>query len=121
MAIKDFYDLTAWKESHKLVLFVYNLTKSFPKEEIFGLTNQMRRSAVSISSNIAEGFGRRTYKDKAHFYYQSRGSISELKSQLMISRDLSYINAEQFIEIESLLSSAHKLLQGLITKTNSFI
>ena len=65
--IKDFKDLVVWKESHKLVLDIYRITKKFPKDEIFGITSQMRRCSVSITSNIAEGFGRQGYKEKYNF------------------------------------------------------
>ncbi|MBU6231110.1 four helix bundle protein [Patescibacteria group bacterium] len=117
--IVKFTDLQAWQVSHRLVMGVYDLTRKFPKEELFGLAGQMRRSAVSITSNIAEGFGRRTYKDKAHFYYQARGSMSELENQLILSRDISYISEKDYNEASDRISSAHRLLQGLITKTNS--
>jgi four helix bundle protein len=118
--IKNFTDLKAWQESHKLVISVYLLTKKFPKDELFSLTSQIRRSAISITSNIAEGFGRRTFKDKAHFYYQGRGSISELRNQLLLSRDISYISGIEYEKTDTQADTAHKLLQGLINKTNSF-
>lgn len=75
--IKSFTDLNVWKEGHKLVLQVYKLTKEFPKEELFGLTNQIRRAAVSITSNIAEGFSRHSYKEKLQFYSTALGSLTE--------------------------------------------
>ncbi len=118
--LENFTDLLTWQESHKVVISIYKLTKKFPKDELFGLISQMRRSAVSITSNIAEGFGRRTFKDKAHFYYQSRGSISELKNQLILSRDIAYISEKEYHENSLQIDTAYKLLQGLITKTNSF-
>jgi four helix bundle protein len=77
--IKEFTDLIAWQEAHKLVLQIYELTKEFPKDELFGLTSQIRRSAISITSNIAEGFGRQKYGEKIQFYYIAQGSITELK------------------------------------------
>ena len=119
--IHDFIDLHAWQESHKVVVDIYKLTKKFPKDELFGLTSQMRRSAVSITSNIAEGFGRHTYKERAQFYCVARGSVSELKNQLLISRDISHITDSEYKEINDRLSTSHQLLQGLITKTRSFI
>lgn len=119
--IKEFTDLNSWKEAHKLVLQTYRLTQLFPKEEIFGLTNQARRAAVSITSNIAEGFGRQTFKDRIHFYYMAQGSLSELKNQILIARDISYIQEKDFQIFEEQLIIAHKLLQGLITKSKTFI
>jgi len=79
--IKHFTDLDVWKETHQLVLGIYQITKSFPKQEIYGLTNQIRRSAVSIESNIAEGFNRYHYGERINFYYDARGSLGELQSQ----------------------------------------
>ena len=81
--IKSFTDLNAWKEGHKLVLMIYGITKQFPKEEIFGLTSQIRRCVVSITLNIAEGFSRQSYKEKVRFYSISLGSITELQNQLL--------------------------------------
>lgn len=119
--IKEFTDLNSWQEAHKLVLDIYKTTRNFPKSEIFGLTSQMQRAAVSITSNIAEGFGRQGYKEKVNFYYMAQGSITELKNQLFIARDISYINSEDFNNIQIQLETAHKLLQGLITKSKTFI
>ena len=73
--IKSFTDLKTWQEGHQIVILVYKITKEFPKEEIFGLVSQMRRAVVSITSNIAEGFGRQTYKEKVQFYYIAQGSL----------------------------------------------
>jgi four helix bundle protein len=77
--IKEFTDLRVWQEAHKLVLFIYKNTGSFPTDEKFGLKNQMRRTAVSVTSNIAEGFRRHGYKEKIQFYYLAQGSLTELK------------------------------------------
>ncbi len=74
--IRSFTDLVAWQEGHKLVLSVYILTKSFPQEELYSLTNQLRRAVVSITSNIAEGFNRKTLNDKSHFYIMAHGSVA---------------------------------------------
>ena len=100
---------------------IYAITKDFPKDELFGLVNQMRRAAVSVTSNIAEGFGRQTYKEKVQFYYQSQGSLTELKNQLLISKDLKYITEVQNQELLLQSNQVHKLLQGLIQKSKSFI
>jgi len=86
--IKSFMDLDAWKEGHRLVLEIYQITKKFPREELFGLTNQLRRAAVSFTSNIAEGFSRNSYKEKLQFYSMALGSLTEIQNQLLISRDI---------------------------------
>lgn len=121
MPIRDFTDLLVWQEGHKLVLEIYRLTKKFPKEEIFGLTNQMRRAAVSVTSNIAEGFGRQGYREKIQFYFISQGSLIELKDQMFVARDISYIGEADFLKAIGLADHTHKLLQGLITKSKSFL
>lgn len=119
--IKDFKDLNAWQEAHKLVVFVYKSTEKFPKSEIFGLTNQMRRATISITSNIAEGFGRQSYKEKIQFYYLSQGSLIELKNQLIAAKDIGYLQNEDFADLIRQADLAHKILQGLITKSKTFI
>ena len=98
--IKSFTDLNAWKEGHGLVLSIYKITKTFPADERFGLTDQMRRCSVSITSNIAEGFSRKTKKEKAQFFYMALGSVTELQNQLLIVRDLSYISKTDFKRIK---------------------
>lgn len=115
--IKSFTDLIVWQKAHQLVLDVYRATKEFPKEEIFVLTSQVRRAVVSISSNIAEGFSRRSYPDKIHFFTMSSGSITELQSQLLIARDLGYLNTEQHSKLNDLTIEVHKLLNGLIRQS----
>lgn len=97
--IRSFTDLDAWKEGHKLVLMIYEISTSFPKEETFGLTAQMRRCAVSITSNIAEGFSRQSYKEKVQFYSVTQGSVTELQNQLFLIKDLRFISKEKFQEI----------------------
>jgi four helix bundle protein len=80
--ITSFNDLKAWQESHVLVVMIYKITDTFPDREKFGLTNQLRRAVISVTSNIAEGFGRQTNKEKVQFYYHANGSLLEIKSQL---------------------------------------
>ena len=111
--IKSFTDLYAWQEGHKLVLMIYKTTSQFPKEEMFGLISQMRRAAVSMTSNISEGFSRNTIKDKCQFYSMSHGSLTELQNQLVISRDLTYLSKEEFSKIASQTIVVHKLITGL--------
>jgi four helix bundle protein len=118
--IKTFTDIIAWSEAHKLVIQLYQLTVQFPKEEMFGLTSQIRRAAVSITSNIAEGFGRNSFKEKLRFYYISQGSIIEIKNQLLIARDVKMISNEKFNEIDDQINHTHRLLQGFISKTKQF-
>ena len=119
--IREFTDLRVWQAAHQLVISIYKLTKLFPKSEIFGLISQMQRSAVSITSNIAEGFGRQTYKEKIQFYYQAQGSLTELKNQVILSRDISYITQKDFESIMGHAVSTHRLLQAFITKSKEIL
>lgn len=111
---KDYTDLEVWQESRKLANHIYELTKSFPKEEQFGLTNQIRRAAVSIASNIAEGCGRQTAKDTINFLHISRGSLYELETQCFIPFDQKYFSKNQFDAIYSSIQSCKRLLNGFI-------
>ncbi len=112
--IKNFTDLLAWQEGHKLVLLLYNITSKFPQREIYSLTDQMRRCATSVTSNIAEGFARQGKKEKIQFYYIALGSITELENQLLIAKDLSYIQINEFQKIMEVLAGTQKLISGLI-------
>jgi len=112
--IKSFTDLKAWQEAHRLVLEIYEATCKFPKDEIFGLTNQMRRCSVLISSNIAEGFSRPTSKDKSKFYFISLGSTTELQNQLLISKDVKFLAQKDFNNLAQQTIAVHKLINGLI-------
>lgn len=112
--IISFKDLYAWQEGHKLVLIIYKITADFPKSESYSLIDQMRRSVVSVTSNIAEGFSRSSKKEKIQFYYMALGSLTELQNQLLISKDLSYLNDVGFNAIEAQTITVHKLLNGLI-------
>ena len=119
--IQEFTDLYSWQESHKLVLMIYKIIKKFPKEENFALSDQLRRASASITSNIAEDFGRQTIKEKIQFYYQAQGSLSEIKNQLLISKDLNYIDNNEFTEIFNQANLSHQLLHGLIKKSKSYV
>lgn len=119
--IKSFTDLNAWKEGHKLVLLIYKITKAFPKEEQFGLINQIRRAVISITSNIAEGFSRSSYKEKSQFYSMALGSLTEVQNQLIIARDLKYITQEEFRALAEQTIIVNKLLNGLIKKSRTMI
>jgi four helix bundle protein len=107
-----FEDLEVWKKAHGLVVEIYKMTKDFPAEEKFGLVAQMRRAAVSIPANIAEGFKKRTLKDKSHFYNISQGSLEELRYYLLLSSDIGYSN-----DNKALLSTSEevgRMLYGLV-------
>ncbi|MFA5742371.1 MAG: four helix bundle protein [Candidatus Paceibacterota bacterium] len=119
--IQKFTDLNVWKEGHELVLSVYQITRKFPKEELFSLTNQIRRAAISITSNIAEGFSRQGYKEKLQFYYMALGSLTEIQNQLLIARDLKYLNQAEFNRITEQATTVHKLLNAFISKTKSIL
>ena len=112
--IRSFTDLVAWKEAHKLVLIIYKITNNFPKEEMFGLTNQVRRAAVSISSNIAEGFSRHSSKEKTQFYFMALGSLTEVQNQLMIAKDVEYVDKDKFALVAEQTVVTSKLINGLI-------
>jgi four helix bundle protein len=114
MKITSFVDLIVWQEGHKLVLIIYSVTKDFPSTESFGLVSQMQLAAVSITSNISEGFSRQSVKEKLRFYYIALGSLSELNNQLIISRDLGYINSTKSSQITNQVESVYKLLNGFI-------
>lgn len=115
--ITSFTKLKAWQEGHSLVLQIYKITKKFPIEEQYGLTQQLRRAAVSFTSNISEGFSRRSYKEKASFYHNSLGSLTEIQNQVLIAKDLKYIDAEDFNNLAAQTITASKLTNGLIKKS----
>ena len=112
--IKTFRDLFSWSEGHKLVLLIYKITKTFPKNETFALVDQLIRAVVSITSNIAEGFGRHGIKEKIQFYYLAQASLAEVQNQVIIAKDVNYINNDQFNKIWDQTVVVHKLLTGLI-------
>ena len=117
--IKSFTDLITWKEAHKLVLMIYKVTKTFPRDELFGLTDQIKRASVSISSNIAEGFSRRSNLEKKQFYYLSLGSLTEVQNQLLIAKDVKYIDKEIFKEIADQTVTVGKLINSLLKYVKS--
>lgn len=113
--MKDTYrDLVAWQRAMVLVTQVYLATESFPRREIYGLTNQLRRAAVSVPSNIVEGKGRRSKKEYLQFLFKARGSLLEVETQLEISNNLGYIAADQYAAIKEQAGSVARVLGGLI-------
>lgn len=98
-ASKSFKDLIVWQKAHQLVLKIYKTTKSFPKEETYGITSQIRRSAISVAANIAEGFKKRGKKDKVRFFNIAEGSLEETKYYLLLAHDLEYADTSNFEEL----------------------
>jgi four helix bundle protein len=110
----EYIKLEVWIESRKLTSLVYTLSKSFPKEEIYGLTNQIRRSSISIPSNIAEGCGRQSSKETIHFLHISRGSLFELETQFYLAMDQKYIEETEFNTIIEQIQICKRLVNGFI-------
>jgi len=118
--IKNFTDLIVWQRGHRLVIDIYKTTLNFPKDEKFGLIDQLRRASISYTSNIAEGFGRDKPNDKSHFYTMALGSLYEIQNQLIISRDLEYVNSKQCnIMIDECIEIS-KMCNALIKKVKNF-
>ena len=117
--IKSFEELIIWQESRKFANNIYKLTKNFPQEELYSLTSQVRRAAISIMSNIAEGFDRRTTKEFTSFLIIARASVSEVQNDLYVSLDLNYINKESFKTTYNHAQKIAKLINGLITYLRS--
>lgn len=111
---RRFEELKVWQLSHNFVLMVYNLLKKFPVDERFALADQLRRAAVSIPSNIAEGVAKKTTKEFCQNLYIARGSLSEVRYYLVLAKDLGYITAQQYNEAFNLLNEIRKMLSGLI-------
>lgn len=114
--MQDFTKLIVWQKAHNLTINVYKLTSELPSDEKFGLTSQIRRCAVSIESNLAEGCGRDSDKELARFVDISMGSSFELRCQLLIARDLGYVNFSQYQLFESKILEVNKMLGGLLKK-----
>jgi len=112
--IKDFNDLEVWKKANLLAIQMYKITKEFPKDERFGLTDQIRRAASSIGANIAEGFGRYHTNDKIRFFYNSRGSISECMNHIYLAKGLGYLNEDVTDELLGEMEQVKMMLNGLI-------
>jgi four helix bundle protein len=117
--INSFKDLIVWKKGHLFVLNIYKITKNFPIVERYCLIDQMRRAAVSITSNIAEGFCRRTYLDKNSFYIISLSSLEEVYNQVIISKDLNYINNNIYMQLENQIIEIRKMLFSLIKSSRT--
>jgi four helix bundle protein len=114
--MKNFRELKVWEKSHKLTLEIYRVTASFPKEEVYGLTSQIRRACASIPANIAEGCGRNGEADFGRFVQIAAGSASELEYHLMLSRDLGFLSLSEHERLSTDLGEVRKMLTTLIQK-----
>lgn len=117
--MRDYKKYIVWQKSHHLVLDIYKVTKLFPKGELFGLTSQMRRPSSSIPTNIAEGAGRNGDKDFCRFLYIALGSANEIEYQIILSKDLDYINNEAASALISKIEEVKKMLNKLISTLES--
>ncbi len=115
----DTSKLIVWQKSHELTLKIYDLTKHFPREEQFGLTSQLRRAATSIPSNIVEGKARGSNKEYKRFLLMARGSLEEVKYQILLAKDLDYIDDKKYKEMINIMDEVGRLLSGLIKKIDA--
>ncbi len=112
----DVKDMAVWQKAHGLVMKVYNCTKYYPKDEMYGLTSQLRRAAVSIPSNISEGKARGSSKEYVRFLRIARGSLEEVKYQVYLSKELTYITIDEYEELSNLCEEVGKLINYTINK-----
>ncbi len=113
MRIFSFEKLIAWQKGRELAILIFKTTKNFPKDETFGLTSQMRRCSISIASNLAEGSGRSSMKDKARFSEIAYSSSLELLNQVILSHDFGYVDENQYIQIREKITEVNMLIDGL--------
>ncbi|MBE9595056.1 MAG: four helix bundle protein [Proteobacteria bacterium] len=117
--MKTYRDLQVWQKSMTLVTETYKISKGFPKDEVYGLTSQMRRCAISIPSNMAEGYGRNSTKEYLYFLRIATGSLYELQTQMEISMNLYYLNRDEFDKLYELSREIERMLSSLIRKLSS--
>jgi four helix bundle protein len=113
MRVFSFEKLIAWQKGRELAILIYKVTKKFPKDEVFGLTSQMRRCSISIASNLAEGSGRNSFKDKARFTEIAYSSSLELLNQVILCNDFEYINENEYNQIREKITEVNMLIDGL--------
>ena len=114
--MRDFKKLNIWEKSHELTLRIYDLTSEFPREEIYGLTSQIRRACASIPTNIAEGCGRGSSAEFMRFLQIAMGSASETEYLILLAHELKYLNANQYTELTNTIISVKKMLTALLKK-----
>ena len=112
-----FSDLDAWRVNHDVAVAIYRLTRKFPNSERFGLIDQLRRAASSVTANIAEGWGRYHFADKIRFYYQARGSNAEVQNFLILAKDLNFLTGDEFQSLIDKINQGFQLISGLIRST----
>ena len=112
--MRDFRKIMAWKKADDLVVLVYEVTKAFPREELYGLTSQLRRAMVSVAANIAEGSGKQYLKEFRQFLYTARASLSEVEYYIHLSHRLGYLDGEKVAKLEEARQDAAKTLKGFI-------
>ena len=112
--MQDHTKLRAFELADEVAVLIYRITRGFPREEIYGLTSQMRRAAVSLTSNIAEGFSRQSQREKVQFYSMAKSSLTELQNQLLIARDIGYTEKDNFTKLSNISVETSKLSNGLI-------
>jgi four helix bundle protein len=112
--LKNYKELKVWQKSYQLCLDIYTITKGFPKEETYGMTSQIRRSALSVPCNIAEGYGRKTTPEYIRSLYIAYGSNCELETQVLLSKDLDYIKVEDFKKLKADIEEVERMLKALI-------
>ena len=119
--MRNYRDLQVWNKAHKLTLDLYRVSQGFPREEIYGITSQLRRAAVSIRANLAEGCGRRTSTELARFVRIAMGSASELDYHLLLSKDLGYVNGDDFMRTATALTEVRKMLTSFLSSVEEQI
>jgi len=119
MKIQTYRDLEVWKKSIAFVTLIYTVTNNFPKTELYGITNQIRRASISIPSNIAEGWGRYLRKEYVHYLRIARGSLLELETQIIISQNLKYIDQKRLDELLGYTEEINKMLNAMINKLSN--
>jgi four helix bundle protein len=112
--LKNFKELKVWQKAYQLCLEIYRVTRNFPKEEIYGLTSQIRRAAVSVPSNVAEGYGRKTTGEYIQALYVAYGSNCELETQVLLSGDLGFVRREDLLRLQQEIGDVERMLKGLI-------
>lgn len=112
--ISRFEDMTVWQDSQELAVMIYQVTKPFPKDELYSLTNQIRRAASSVSANIAEGFGRATHKDRSNFYHIALGSLLETKNFIYLASRLKYMSQEDSDKLVIEIDQVHRQITAIL-------